>query len=446
MKKQLLSLAGACLMFSAMQAQPWLPQDLGMPTGSLGVTDLNAVDANNVWVIMYDGSGSGANSIDFSHTTDGGVTWMAGTVGTDTGTYQFSNLSAISGTNAWVARFDKINGAGGGLWQTIDGGVNWTQNNVGNIFDANSFPNVVDFKDSLNGWCMGDPNGGYYEIYTTVDGGATWTRTPQANIPAPLSGEYGIVDRYYSDGGMNIWFGTNKGRMYRSTDYGQTWAVSTVASATSVVNSVAFRDANNGLAVYLVGTTNYSMYSTTDGGATWMGVSPTNTWYKQNLVSVPGSNYYVCSSLDAAAAGTAYTLDDGQNWIDIDNGAQRGALDFVDATLGWCGVFSDQTLPSLNGVLVYTGSPLAAKPVESVRLTNLYPNPTTGVLNVNTINKTKQAMTLRIMNAIGVVVFEKVYNDVVINDQLNLNKLGSGIYFVSIGNSVEQSTSKIVVE
>ncbi len=57
---------------------------------------------------------------------------------------------------------------------------------------------------------MGDPIGGYFEIYTTVDGGVTWTRVPQADIPIPYRGEWGVVG-YYDVIGDTIWFGTNVG-------------------------------------------------------------------------------------------------------------------------------------------------------------------------------------------------------------------------------------------
>lgn len=73
---------------------------------------------------------------------------------------------------------------------------------------------------------MGDPVGGYFEIYTTTNGGTSWTRVPSANIPAPLVGEGGyttIKDISLEDG--TIWFGANYGRAYKSSDKGLTWTV-----------------------------------------------------------------------------------------------------------------------------------------------------------------------------------------------------------------------------
>lgn len=446
MKKNLLVAAALVAFTNLSSAQSWTLQSLGLPTGSLGVTDLDAVDADNCWVICYDGSGGGANSIDFSKTNDGGNLWTAGTVNSDT-ILRFSNISALSGTEAWVAMFNNQVGAGGGLFHTTDGGLTWPQSNAGSIFDANSFPNVVHFNDPLNGWAMGDPNGGYYEMYTTTDGGVNWTRTPQANIPAPSTGEFGIVDRYFAKGN-NIWFGTNKGRMFRSTDFGQTWAVTSVTTAARTIGTVAFRDSLNGLAVYTQGTTTvtYFLFKTVDGGATWSSVTPATGYFQQNIAHVPGTNTYVCTSLNQANPGSAYSDDDGLNWIILDQGIQQGAVDFVDNTIGWCGNFSDQVSTTDGGVYVYSGLPLSTRPVAEVSNINLYPNPSNGIVNINMVNKTKKPMTLTITNAIGEVVATSILTDVMINEKLDIAPYGSGLYLISIGNEISTSTSKVIVQ
>ena len=64
---------------------------------------------------------------------------------------------------------------------------------------------------------MGDPSGGYFEIYTTNDGGNNWSRVSQANIPDPIAEEYGILS-LYTVVGNTIWFTTTKGRIYKSID------------------------------------------------------------------------------------------------------------------------------------------------------------------------------------------------------------------------------------
>ena len=101
-------------------------------------------------------------------------------------------IYGLNANTAWACFYNAVAGSGGGIWKTTDGGGTWTQQGLGSIFDANSFPNVVHFWDDSVGFAMGDPNPGtQYEIYTTTDGGTTWTRTPALNIPASIAGEFG---------------------------------------------------------------------------------------------------------------------------------------------------------------------------------------------------------------------------------------------------------------
>src|SRR5205085_8428842 len=106
--------------------------------------------------------------------------------------------------------------------------------------------NIVYFWDANNGMCMGDPTGGYFEIYTTSDGGTNWSRTPQVEIPAQQNGEFGITDVFNADHGSNLWFGTNQGRIYKTIDKGHNWTVAQTPFP-DYIGAVAFRDSQNGL-------------------------------------------------------------------------------------------------------------------------------------------------------------------------------------------------------
>src|SRR5690606_28507160 len=107
------------------------------------------------------------------------------------------------------------------------------------------------------------------EIWRTVDGGNTWALVPGANIPDPLtSNEYNIVDLFAKQGNSNIWFGTNNGRIFRSTDAGLTWTTHTVAASNTTLTQIAFSNALDGV-VYLWNGATYELYETNDGGVTW---------------------------------------------------------------------------------------------------------------------------------------------------------------------------------
>src|SRR5215213_3928978 len=101
MKKRLLAAFATILFFSA-NAQ-WQNQNAGFTNDTLGFYEMSIVNQNTAWVICYDGKlGLSSNRLvlDFTRTTNGGNSWIAGKMGNDS-TLQFSNISAISDQEAW---------------------------------------------------------------------------------------------------------------------------------------------------------------------------------------------------------------------------------------------------------------------------------------------------------------------------------------------------------
>ena len=95
-------------------------------------------------------------------------------------------------------------------------------------------------------------------ILTTDDGGASWQRTPPANIPPVLAKEAAFAasnTQLTVQGSSNAWIATGGGaeaRVFRSTDRGRTWTVSSTglpAGASAGLFGIAFSDARHGLAV-----------------------------------------------------------------------------------------------------------------------------------------------------------------------------------------------------
>lgn len=354
MKKQLLSVAILCLtVFGANAQGTWVPQATGFPTTSAGVFNVSVCDANTVWISSYDGSGAAANVRDYSVTIDGGATWIPGVVPAPAG-HAWSMIDGLDATTAWAVFYNATAGSGGGIWKTTDGGVNWTQQGVGTIFNASSFPNVVHFWNANEGFTMGDPNPTEFEIYTTSDGGTTWVPVPGANIPAPLAGEYGIVN-HFSVIGNTVWFDTNKGRVYKSTDKGLNWTVAATGltvPANGAIDAV-FYDANNGLARLYNATTGVNtVRRTTDGGATWTAGTVTGNMWGSDIKYVPGTASRLVSTGAAPGfIGSSYSDDGGLTWTDIETAAQRTALGVFDVNTMWAGGFT--TSPSSDGIFKF---------------------------------------------------------------------------------------------
>jgi PKD repeat protein len=356
MKKTLLTLVAILALALGSYAQ-WITQNSDL-AASRGITDMYAVDASVVWAAAYDGTAPTNACQDFTMTSNGGTLWNGGTVTGATGT-SIANIVAIDDMNAWTIHYyPSGSGTKDGVYHTTDGGTTWTQQTTATFSNAASFPDCIHFWDANTGWCMGDPINGDFEIYTTTNGGTTWTLVPGANIPAPVSGEFGIVG-YYSVVGDIVWFGTNKGRIYKSIDKGLNWTVASVPSLPGYIQPF-FRSEDYGFAMNKDSGTAGELAVTTDGGSTWAANPSVGNVFTNDMAYVPGTaGTWVTTGADAAnnAAGVTYSFDDGVNWIDMTStiGTQFLATAWVDDATGWAGAFVDAGPPTSGGMYKFDG-------------------------------------------------------------------------------------------
>jgi photosystem II stability/assembly factor-like uncharacterized protein len=320
----------------------WTAQSSGFLTPDRKVVDLFAINPNIVWAVAKDNGGS-SPCRDFTKTINGGTNWLTGTINSAPTSYDFSNITAIDENVAWVAMHNTI-GSGGGVYKTTDGGANWFQQGGGVIFTgATSLPNSVYFWNANNGVVLGNPSAGYFEIYTTNNGGTTWTRVPSINIPTPQAGEVGTNDKFCFYG-ATIWFTSSAGRVFKSTNAGLNWTVSTPLAAV-LAQDIVFKDANNGFVTYVNGT----LYKTTNGGTSWSQISTTGLYLNDNLESIPFSSTLVSFGL----TGSSYSNDNGSNWTTIDNTPHHSMVWF-NAITAWSGAVN--TSSTVNGVRKYAGT------------------------------------------------------------------------------------------
>lgn len=376
MKKQLLALALMIMSFGMFsQSTIWAPYNANVDSfNTTGARYITVVDTNTVWGLFYDGTYTTRTINHFNRTADG-VNFVSGAFLPDTNYFNPSNIVAVNDSVAMIACYSKDATRNGIIMMTMDSGKTWS-----NIADtsfmfvgSNNFPDVVHFYSNTNGWCLGDPNGNTgggatneFEIYQTTNMGGTWTRVPDANIPNPQSGEYGLTNVYTTLGTNEIWFGTNKGRVYHSSNGGTNWTVSSAGLAGGV-QGLAFRDAMNGMVWGSTSTTSnvYLLKKTNDGGVTWTAV-PTNTTSigTYDISAIPGRAAYMSVGINGTGtSGTAYvtsvTTDDGNTWNILEQGTTNTErmlkVVMLDSAHGWAGSFTDQTTPYLYGMDKYIG-------------------------------------------------------------------------------------------
>ncbi|MCB2219865.1 MAG: right-handed parallel beta-helix repeat-containing protein [Bacteroidetes bacterium] len=311
-------------------------QNAGLTKRYSMINSVSAVDGNIAWATAKDGKNQFIVN-EIIRTTDAGQNWEVIPIPDHDGLVNTS-IFALDENNAWVVAYKVYGEFNQGIFHTGDGGATWTWQSTA-IFDPASggFPNSVYFWDASTGVCMGDPSGGYFEIYTTTDGGSNWNRVSQTNLPDPLADEYGITDDY-SVVDNTIWFTTTKGRIYKSADQGLNWTV--YQTPISTYGIVDFKNQTDGL---LIRQNDNSLFETSDGGQNWSQITYTGDVHANKIKYVPESpDTWVCSGDTGSDAGLSYSTDGGLTWeyFPTTHGVHMGAMDWVDAVTAFIGTAS----------------------------------------------------------------------------------------------------------
>lgn len=465
MEKSLLSIFGAVLVTGAVAQTPtpspfWTTTlNTNFSNVAAGVVYLDAVDQNTVWAIGNDGFAPAKFINQYSKTTNGGTSFTSGTIYADTNTYVLANLDGIDGNTAWVSSYLKASQVQGAIHQTTNGGVTWTNMTAANMYTntSSSFCNIVSFLTPSVGITMGDPVGGEFEIWRTTNGGTNWTQISGANIPNPVSGEFGLVNVYEENGTSNYWFGTNKNRIYRSTDAGQTWSVSapftSTIGAAAGIGDIAFSDANNGICTAFFGPqggATLTLWKTTDGGATWTNISSIDPSFgRSDICGIPGTTWFASAGSASGNNVISFSSDGGVTWNSWGgSNIQYITVDFVSNNVGFAGSFSDQTNPAVGGAWKYTGQPLGITASKFAALAmNMYPNPSNGIVNL-TLPVAKKGLEITVTDVMGRVVYSQNMVTVNAGEEISINLQGQakGIYMVNVSANGEKSSRKVIIE
>lgn len=307
----------------------WQKVNVPFTTDSVNVEQISVVDNQVVWATLRDYSSKAASLRQFIKSTDGGTNWVLDTINcTSCSGLDISNIFAMSATKAYAC-LNPGNSSGGLIVVTNDGGNTWTPQTTASF--VRSWADWVYFFDANNGVCMGDSYNNKFFIYTTSDGGTNWVRVPSTSVPDALASEAGIVN-FYDVSGNTIWFGTDNGRIYKSTDKGLNWTVkSNVLGA--VQTNVRFKDANTGFAFGSSGTIPFKIMKTTDGGTNWNEIIPDGAVSGQDFEFIPGTS----SSWINTGLLSSLSFNDNTYFYWLDYNTLLRTVKFISPGIGWGG-------------------------------------------------------------------------------------------------------------
>jgi photosystem II stability/assembly factor-like uncharacterized protein len=296
---------------SPVAAAPWRLQTTF--AGNPALVSVKAVSRDVAWIAGFDGT--------IYRTTNGGKNWIPTAVKAST-TEALGCIEALDAMTAFA-------GGGGPDWsggntkiyRTTNGGQSWEA--VYTATGPNSFWNWIHFFDSQNGIAQSDPPvaGGNFLIVKTSDGGQTWT--PIANPPDANTNEFGIFNGFHFHDNLNGWFGTSHppfvpggsaGRVFRTTDGGNTWTAFASGNGESV-NAVRFVSPTVGIRT---SDTAPFLTRSVDGGQTWTPVSGLPVSNIRQMIAATGVNTPSLNQLwvygEADAPFILSSTDGGATW------------------------------------------------------------------------------------------------------------------------------------
>src|SRR5690606_4134074 len=140
---------------------------------------------------------------------------------------------------------------------------------------------------------------------------------------------------------------------------------------------------------------------------------------------IPGTSIVV-SSGGATGYGSYYSLDDGATWQDAEADTQFTTIEFLNNTMGFAGGFN--TNSTTGGIFKYTGTQLPVAGFDR-ELFAVYPNPTTGMLNITGAS----IRSVLITDLTGKTIKKELLGSID-NPTVDLSTLQSGMYVVTLVN------------
>lgn len=247
-------------------------QEATLPSSSLGVSQVQFVNAQDGWVLAEGGGGAaGSQAADLFRSTDGGRTWSI--VAHAPGALPFAGIKNgmgwASATTGWITGSSAANAVY--LYRTQDGGVSWQPQSlpVITLAPVTAPPVFFSATEGLLPVTISTAQGPGFAVYATHDGGATWSGpTPPFFTRSP-----GWTWNFLTmQQGWLVGFGD--ATLYKTSDAGQHWTVIPTSANFQFISKLDFISTQEGWAINTTNAAVPMLLKTTNGGLTWVQVSP----------------------------------------------------------------------------------------------------------------------------------------------------------------------------
>ena len=286
-------------------ASPWV-QTNG-PSG--GVINTIEIDPESPHVLYAGGAGGGVFK-----TTDGGASWTMLEKIVEPSVIISDILISSENHQTVYAKTDL-------LYKSFDGGVNWHSMD---IFGGVTCVSMS--RDDPSILIAGTADG---KVYSSASGGESW-KDITGNLPGDRIADIaiGATDEF--------WVGTangSNGRLYRTTDAGNTWNEINIGKSGETDINTIFVDPGNTNIIYvgLIDVHNEVfdsqkddyLFKTTNGGATWTSLKLPFTDAMINVIGRAPND----DTLYVGTGGTVYKSNDGgHNWTNISPPGRNGDM------------------------------------------------------------------------------------------------------------------------
>ncbi len=233
----------------------------------------------------------------------------------------------------------------------------------------------VAMADSGNGFAAGYASvaGGFSGVLRKTAGNPTWFVLPSSNFPG-LPTNHSLWSAV-TVVGATAWVCGSNGRLYKTTDNGNSWAPSTNGiSGTNTLFDIHFRTPDEGIVVGSNGT----IYFTSDGGANWVAQTlPATVAANTDLYGVDdagsGAGYwYVTGGTHTLIRGVPRTSS--TSWIDLSSNLP-GNVGVIEGLQ-----FYNDNIGTITGVIA-SGSPVHRTVTAGASFTSIGGSLPAGVYN-----------------------------------------------------------------